>query len=119
MDAGKVAAYIDIHSYGALFMCPWGYLATLPEDYDVMDKMMRTAVAGIETVNNRKYKFGPTYTTIYPTSGGTRDHMYGAGGVVNSYGIECFGSSFTPPTSHIIPIGREIWEGLKELALRM
>jgi len=54
---------------------------------------------------------------LYLTSGGTVDWSYGDGGVVQSYTIECFGSSFTPPASWITPMGREVYAGVKDIAV--
>jgi len=119
LNNNQVAAYIDIHSYGGWFLSPWGYTAKEPSDYPLMDKMMVAAVNAIYEVNKRSYVYGPSGSTLYPTSGGTNDEMYGNGGVINSYVIECYGNNFTPSPSNIPPVGKEVWAGVKELANRM
>jgi len=116
LNAGQVAAYLDIHSYGGWFLSPWGYTNQDPPDYDEMDKMMQAAVAAIRSVNGRSYIYGPSGSTLYPTSGGTNDEMYGNGGIIHSYVIECYGNNFTPPPSWILPIGKEVWAGVKKIS---
>jgi len=114
---GSLAVYVDIHSYGALFMSPWGFSVQPPPGYAEMDAQMRSSVAAIYNVNLRSYAFGPIARELYFMSGGTTDWTYGDGGVVQSYIIEAHGTSFTPPASWIVPIGREIYAGVKDIAI--
>jgi len=115
---GKIASFFDIHAYSGLWMSPWGYTCNeVPSAYPAMREMMAKATAAVRDVNGRTYQFGPTCTTIYQTSGGSRDFTYGTSGVVHSYGVEAHGTSFTPPTSWIPDIGSEIWAGVRETAL--
>jgi murein tripeptide amidase MpaA len=113
----KIVGYVDIHSYGGYFLSAWGYTTTLPPNYSEMNKNMVPCVNAIRSVNGRTYAHGPSSTTLYATSGTTVDDLYGAGKVVNAYTIECYGTSFTPPTSWIEPIGKEVWAGIKQLAI--
>jgi len=119
MNAGNLGAYIDIHAYGAMFMSPWAWTTTLPTDYTTMNAQMTAATAAIQSVNGNRYAMGSIARTIYVASGSTVDFTYSAGEVTNSYAIECFGSSFTPPVSSILPIGKEIWAGVRSVALRI
>lgn len=119
LDLGRVRAYIDIHSYGAYVLSAWGYTSMPPPDYTEMNRNMVSVVNTIRTINGRTYTYGPSGPTLYLTSGSTVDQLYGDSGVVNSYTIECFGSSFTPPASWIQPIGREVWAGIKQLATNL
>jgi len=111
-----LVSYFDIHAYGALWMSPWGYTSTLPADYPEMDRVMKLAVAAVAKVNGRAYTAGNINRVIYAASGGSNDWSYGALGTVNSYAVEAFGSSFTPPASWIGPIGSEIYAGVLETA---
>jgi len=117
IDRGLITAYVDIHSYGAYFMSAYGYTTTLPPagDYNQMSAAMVRATNAIRSVNNRQYAYGASSRVLYISSGGTCDHLYGDGGIVHSYTIEAFGSSFTAPISYIRPIGQEIWLGVKAL----
>jgi len=117
LDSGSVAAYVDIHSYGGYLLSAWGYTTTAPPDYTRMRTNMQSVVGAIQKINGRTYTYGPSGPTLYITSGSTVDELYGEGGVVNAYTIECYGTSFTPPTSWIAPIGSEVWAGIKQLAI--
>jgi len=113
---GKVAAYVDIHAYGGYFMCPWGYTTALPPDYTRMNSLMTTAAAAIRAVNGRSYITGTSANAIYVAAGGSDDWAYGDGRVIPSFTVEAYGSNFTPPTSYIEPIGREIHASILALA---
>jgi len=115
----RLAAYIDIHAYGGWFLSPWGYTNAIPPDYPEMDEMMVTAVKAMYSINSRNYVYGSAGKTLYPTSGDTTDEMYGQNGVVHSYTIECWGSSFTPSPAQIAPVGKEVWAGVKALAFKL
>jgi len=80
---------------------------------------MSIATPVINAVNNRNYIYGPSSEVIYVSSGGSKDWVYGDGGVIPSYSIECFGSSFVPPVSWIPGMGREIYAGMKNVAQQL
>jgi len=117
--SGNLEVYVDIHAYGAYFMSPWGWSTQAPPDYAAMDLQMRSSVDAIYDVNGRSYVFGPIARVLYFASGGTNDWCYGDGGVVHSYALECFGSNFTPPASWIPTMGREIYAGVKDIAINL
>jgi murein tripeptide amidase MpaA len=112
----RVAAFVDIHAYGAMWMSPWGSTTTLPPAYNAMNQYMTAAVNAVRGVNGRSYSYGSVANTIYLASGGSNDWSYGEGGVIPSYAIECYGTSFTAPVSQILPIGREIYAGIVAMA---
>jgi len=110
------AAYVDIHSYGGYFLSSWGSRTALPPHYTEMRGYMDTSVSAIRAVNGRTYASGSTANTLYLASGGSNDWTYGDEGIVPSFTIECYGTSFTAPVSQIVPIGREVWAGVRALA---
>jgi len=115
---GRLESYFDIHSYGGLWMSPWGYSCSdIPIDYPVMDAVMKAAVDAVRTENGNSYAYGPICRTIYQASGGSTDYSYGDGGAIHSYALEAYGSSFTPAPSQIPLIGQEIYLGLKATCL--
>jgi len=119
IDSSQIVAYIDIHSYGAYFMSAYGYTTTLPPDYNQMQPFMVSATNAIRAVNGNSYTYGASSRVLYISSGGTVDYFYGDGGIVQSYTIEAFGTSFTAPISYIRPLGTEIWQGVKSVALQL
>jgi len=116
-NAGRLAAFVDIHAYGGQWMSPWGYSTNLPPDYNQMYAAMESITDAVRSVNGRSYEFGTSGRVIYIAAGGSDDWTYGDGGVVLSFTVECYGSNFTPPVSAIVPTGEEIYAGIKQLAL--
>jgi len=117
-DEGRLISYFDIHSYSALWMSPWGYTCqSFPPDYTLMRNTMQAATTALQRVNGRSYRFGAICPTIYQSSGSSIDYTYGDLGVVHSYAVECYGSSFTPPPSWIPVIGSEVYAGVKATAM--
>jgi len=108
--------YLDIHSYGGMFMSAWGFTTGLPDDYGQMYQVMEVAQNAIQSVNGNTYLIGSSARVIYIVSGGSRDFAYGALGVVPSFTVEMVGTSFTPPTSQILPLAREIYSGVEAVA---
>lgn len=113
---GRVQGYVDYHSYGELWMSPWGWTKALPADDPILEAGSKQITTSINKVHNQKFKYGPVYTTIYPASGGSNDWTYGAGKVVYSYACELRGNSFILPPDQIIPSGQESWAGVKTMA---
>jgi len=105
----RIRANIDFHSYGQLVLTPWGYTPSLPPDSVLFDEINSTLVSAIQSVNGRVYTAGPSYTTIYPTTGSIKDWVYGGAGRL-SWTIELrdtgqFG--FVLPADQIIPTAQE------------
>lgn len=118
LSVGQVKVYLDIHSYGGWFLSAWGYTTTgQPQDYPAMLTQMISATTAMKAVNGNTYTYGQSGRTLYITSGSTVDHLYGEGGVIQSYTIECAGDNFVLPVSKITPVGREVWAGVKKIAL--
>jgi len=119
INSGRLVGFMDIHAYGAMFMCPWGNTYNLPpaQDYNRMYAEMEGACNDIYDVNGRTYAYGSVGNVIYLAAGGSNDWAYANGYCDSPYALEVFGSSFTPPTSWILAIGREIWAGVKKILL--
>ena len=103
-DSHQFKMALNYHSVSALLLYPWGYTPTLCPDNDLMHSQ-----AGLMTADNN-YTYGPGNTTIYVTSGGSDDWMYGEQTVKNkifSYTPEVGGSGFWPTVSEIIPLCQE------------
>jgi predicted deacylase len=110
----RVRFFLDIHSYGSMFMSPYGYTYNYPptSDYDQMDRVMQVARSSIRSVNGRSYAIGTSANVIYIAAGGSDDWSYGGLGVIPSFTVEITGTGFTAPTSQILPLAREIWAGV-------
>ncbi|KAH8822888.1 zinc carboxypeptidase [Flagelloscypha sp. PMI_526] len=111
--AGKgITLYIDFHSYGQLFLFPYGYDCTTNPDssyYETLGGVFKTAV---------KASRGTTYTveqscTLYTTTGASDDYHYGTLGVWDAYTVELPSTtSFVLPATSILPVAKESWAGV-------
>jgi carboxypeptidase T len=94
---------INYHSYANDCLYPWGW----SPDPCVDDAIFHAHSILLTKENN--YLYGPSYTTIYPTNGGSDDWMYGeqsTKGLMFSYTPEVGDGSagFWPQVSQIIPL---------------
>jgi len=111
-----IQAYINVHSYSQLWLGPYGWTSAYPPDYNVQMDLMAQSVSALSAVFGTRYVYGPSYTTIYPTSGGSNDWTYGALGIVHSYVIELRDTGtygFLLPADQIEPSGIETFAALK------
>jgi carboxypeptidase T len=97
---------INYHSYAGKLLYPWGWSAD-PCEQDAIFH----AHAGILSTEN-SYTYGPGYTTIYATNGGSDDWMYGeqtSKNLIYSYTPEVGDGDdgFWPAVSNIIPLCQE------------
>lgn len=112
----NINGYINFHSFGQLWMSPWGYTAAKPKDFDTQNDLSAKAVAALATVHGTKYQYGPIYTTIYPASGSSVDWTYGVVDTIYSYGVELRDTGeygFLLPANEIVPSGEETFAALR------
>ncbi|HZW09998.1 MAG TPA: M14 family zinc carboxypeptidase [Phycisphaerales bacterium] len=111
----RLAAQVDLHSYGQLILAPWGYTIELPPDHETFQTLAARMQQEILGVHERLYSHGPTYTELYPISGGEGDWFWGDRGVHN-FLIELRGSGFVLPPEQIIPNAEEVYPALLAFA---
>jgi carboxypeptidase T len=97
---------LNYHSYSGLLLYPWGWSAE-PCEHDAIFH----AHASILTTESG-YTYGPGYTTIYATNGGSDDWMYGeqeTKDLIYSYTPEVGNGDdgFWPSVTRIIPLCQE------------
>ncbi|XP_070380216.1 carboxypeptidase B-like isoform X1 [Dermacentor albipictus] len=113
--------FFDLHSYGTMWMFPYGYTDAPVPEYDQLLNISRRAAEAIEKVKGSVYRVGAMYQTIYPLSGCSSDWAYDKAGVKKSFAIELqprnavfdadFG--FLHPSKDIVSTATEAWEGIK------
>jgi len=111
-----IKAYFNIHSYSQLFLSPYGWTDAYPPDYTTQMDLQRRAVGALTSVYGTQYTYGPSSTTIYPTSGGSNDWTYENLGILHSYVIELRDTGrygFLLPADQIEPSGVETFEAMK------
>jgi hypothetical protein len=104
-ESHEIVNALNYHTYGNLLLHPWGYTADPCPDDAIFN-----AHATLMTQDNH-FTYGPGYTTIYETNGGSDDWMYGeqtSKGKIFSYTPECGGDNdgFWCPIDRIIPISQ-------------
>lgn len=114
----RLVAAVDVHSFSQLILSPWGSTADLPADAGYFDQLNASWSQAIASVYGRFYRAGPTYTNIYPVSGGSTDWFFGDRGLL-AWGIELrdtgqFG--FLLPPDQILPTCEENFEGFLSLS---
>ncbi|KAM4693489.1 carboxypeptidase B-like [Discoglossus pictus] len=75
----SIKAYISIHSYSQLLLYPYGYKFKLPVNAEELNELSKGAVVELSSLYGTTYEYGPSSTTIYPTSGSSADWAYDLG----------------------------------------
>ncbi|CAG0881815.1 unnamed protein product [Darwinula stevensoni] len=113
---------LSLHSYGQLWLSPWGYADIKPEDYSDLEELGLVGVEAIFQVHGLEYTFGTSPDVLYLSSGGTKDWSKGVAGIKYSYTIELRDTGFhgfVLPPEEIIPTGEEILSAVKACALHL
>ena len=96
---------INYHSNSGLVLYSWGYTTTeVTPDEPLFNKQ------AAQMTGDSHYGYGPSSTTIYVTTGGSDDWMYGEQTTKNkilAYTPEIAGSGFWPTINEIIPLCQE------------
>jgi len=111
-SAGFWKGYINWHSYGQLWLSPWGYTNAATPDATDQNTLGSNCVAAIFAVHSKTYTAGPVYSTIYPASGIAPDWTYDHLGIIYSYGPELRDTGtdgFLLPANQIEDTCEEIW----------
>jgi len=119
LSALPLAAYFAYHSYGQMYMTPYGYTADLPADYDLLKAAGDEAVNAISDFNGMSYECSTIESLVGLASGSSVDYVYGVLGLTYSYGIELRDegqNGFVLPESEIRPTAEESIEALKIIA---
>uniref|UniRef100_A0A915DW01 Peptidase M14 carboxypeptidase A domain-containing protein n=1 Tax=Ditylenchus dipsaci TaxID=166011 RepID=A0A915DW01_9BILA len=112
--------YISLHSYGQLFLSPWGYTEEKPHNYEDQRMAAKLAVEAIKNSTGANYYYGTIAELMYPASGTSIDYWQ-AKGVPYIYGIELRPEDlddnygFTIPAEWIAPTGQEMLVALKKI----
>ncbi|CAF3860754.1 unnamed protein product [Rotaria sp. Silwood1] len=106
---GIFVHYINFHAYSQLWMSPWAYTLTKPEQFKLQDDGSAKAVQALRAVFGTEYEHGNIGSTIYIASGNAVDWTFGKANITFSYAVEL------RDTDQIVPTGKETLAG--ELAL--
>ncbi|RUP50331.1 hypothetical protein BC936DRAFT_139609 [Jimgerdemannia flammicorona] len=111
IERGNVVSYIDFHSFGQLWMTPFGGDCNeRPADNEDILELALGASRALQHVHDRKYAVGAVCELIYQASGGSLDWTYARGGAKYSYAVELRDTGthgFLLPPDEIVPTGEE------------
>ncbi|VDI20475.1 Hypothetical predicted protein, partial [Mytilus galloprovincialis] len=108
-------SYLTVHSYGQMWLYPWGYTSALPNDYVDLDAAGNTARVAIRNRFNTRYTVGSSTNVLYSAAGGSDDYAKGGAGIKYSYTLELRDTGrygFVLPESSIIPTCQETMDVL-------
>jgi carboxypeptidase A2 len=116
-----LAATVTVHSYGEMWMFPWGntidYAGVTCERSADHAELMVVADATADAIENTpgtnsRWSRGNSCEVIYATTGGTDDYSKGAAGVKYAFCPELRGNNFVIAASNITPSFNEFWSGI-------
>jgi len=118
---GKLAAFIDFHSYGEYVLWPWSYTTAYTPGETWLNATGQAMKSAIATEHGHQYTAGHSGRTLYLAAGVTDDWFYEQFNAA-AYTIELRDTGqngFLLPASQIFDTQNEAWAGFKALALRM
>jgi len=115
---GTLLFSIHFHTYGQLWLMPWG--STLANgqcnyatDNAEMLVVANAAANAVQSTYNTQWARGNSCATIYPASGITMDYAKGVTGVKYTFTPELRGNNFVIAATQIQPSFLEVWNGVR------
>nr|XP_022345038.1 carboxypeptidase B-like [Crassostrea virginica] len=118
----NMMAYLTYHSYGQMWLYPWGYTSALPADWQDLDAAAKVGTSALSHLYGTNYVVGSSTNVLYSAAGGSDDWAKGGAGVKYSYTIELRDTGahgFILPVNQIFPNNHESWNGLAVFALSL
>ncbi|XP_062567754.1 carboxypeptidase B-like [Saccostrea cucullata] len=118
----NMVAYLTYHSYGQMWLYPWGYTSALPDDWQDLDAAAKIGTSALSELYGTQYTVGSSTNVLYSAAGGSDDWAKGGAGVKYSYTIELRDTGahgFVLPQNQIEPNCRESWRGLAAFAMSL
>ncbi|XP_048760855.1 carboxypeptidase B-like [Ostrea edulis] len=118
----NMIAYLTYHSYGQMWLYPWGYTSAFPQDWRELEAAAKAGTSALAQLYGSNYIVGSSTNVLYSAAGGSDDWAKGSAGVKYSYTIELRDTGkhgFVLPVDEIEPNCRESWRGLAEFALSL
>lgn len=114
--------YISLHSYSQMWLLPWGFVETRPEDFSELYSLAKVGARAVQRVHNTSYLIGSVPDLLALASGTSQDWAKGVAGVKYSYTLEMRDASergMIVPAQQIISIAEETWAGLHAVAVEL
>lgn len=116
----NVKGFIDYHSYGQHILWPWSYTTTPPPNAAYLQSVGTAIQSAImATPGSVAYDAGQASTTLYISSGASKDWFFAQfGGFTTTIELRNL-NSFELPTNQITPTQDENWNGFKAFVLNL
>ncbi|XP_066445673.1 carboxypeptidase B-like [Eleutherodactylus coqui] len=75
----SIKAYISIHAFSQMILYPYSYTYELAPNSKELGEISKGAISELSSLYKTKYVYGPSASTIYPTSGSSDDWAYSQG----------------------------------------
>ncbi|WAO95304.1 Peptidase-M14 domain-containing protein [Fusarium falciforme] len=118
-QSNDIKLFVDFHSYGQYILLPYGYdCDAVAGNNKTQMKLAGEMAHRIFKVNGTQYTYGPSCSTLYPSTGTSPDYMAGKAGAEFTWTIELRpgwngASGFVLPPQEIQSTAQEVWEGIK------
>ncbi|KAK3086644.1 hypothetical protein FSP39_021310 [Pinctada imbricata] len=111
----NMIAYFTVHSYGQLWLYPWGYTNALLDDWMDLEHLANVSVSALRQKHGTQYTVGSSTRVLYSAAGNSHDWAKGEAGIKYSYTLELRDKEqygFLLPEDQIKPTSEETWTGL-------
>ncbi|XP_073832248.1 carboxypeptidase B-like [Musca autumnalis] len=115
----NLVAFLTFHSYGQVFVYPYGYRPLKTKQYKTLERVGLEAADIIRRRTGKKYDVGVTYSTLSPSGGGADDWTCAMLNVKYVYTIELRDRGrygFLLPPKQIAPTGLEGYTMVRTVA---
>ncbi|XP_064645163.1 carboxypeptidase B-like [Lineus longissimus] len=118
-NRATIKAFISLHSYGQMFLTPWGVGSALPADYTELYRVASAAATELKAMYGTTYRIGSITTLLYDAAGGSIDWTKAVAGIKYSMAYELRDTGtygFMLPASQILSTAKETYASLQRLA---
>jgi carboxypeptidase A2 len=114
---GTLLTSFHFHTYGQLWLIPWGSTDVLnncnfADDHAEILVVANAGADAVEATFTTRWERGNSCATIYPASGITMDYSKGRAGIKYTTTPELRGNNFIIAASEIEPSFQEVWNGV-------
>ncbi|GAB6027888.1 corticosteroid- binding protein [Chamberlinius hualienensis] len=114
----QLKVYVSLHSYGQLFLHPYGFQRAKPKHYSSVNRLAQLAVSAIKEAGQIQYTPGSINSQLYHVSGSSTDWVYEMLGIQYSYVMELRDKGqygFLLPRSQILPTAKDVAAALEAI----
>jgi len=115
-----IAAYLTLHSYGQMWLYPWGYTTAYPRDSSDLHAAATAGLNALQSKYGTQYEIGSSTNVLYAAAGGSDDFAKGVAGIKYAYTLELRDTGrygFLLPEHLILPTSQETFAGFVKFVL--